>query len=165
MDGGFSDWMEWGVCSVTCSTGTHSRTRECIDPTPAYGGADCIGETSETETCDEGPCPSKTLKNNLTLVTFSFISCLHFLNFKFFWFFLSILRSLKFDWLIVFFTVNGGFSDWSAWDTCTVTCGTGTQTRDRDCTSPEPAYGGTNCAGDFIESQSCDEGPCPGENH
>ena len=49
--------------------------------------------------------------------------------------------------------VNGGFSDWSSWDTCdTVTC---TQTRARACNNPEPLYGGDDCVGDRSESQDC----------
>ena len=60
------------------------------------------------------------------------------------------------------FQVNGGFSDWTAWDTCSVTCGSGTQNRTRDCTNPAPAHGGTDCVGETSDAQSCDEVPCPG---
>lgn len=59
VDGGFSEWTSWDTCSVTCGTGTHTRTRDCNSPTPAYGGADCVGDLLETESCNEGPCPGR----------------------------------------------------------------------------------------------------------
>jgi len=49
--------------------------------------------------------------------------------------------------------VNGG---WSAWSTCSVTCGGGTQTR--TCTNPVVANGGVNCTG--AVSQSCNTQAC-----
>lgn len=58
--------------------------------------------------------------------------------------------------------VDGGFSAWTVWDTCSVTCSLGTQTRTRDCTNPAPEFGGEDCAGDTLETQNCDEGTCPG---
>ena len=58
--------------------------------------------------------------------------------------------------------VDGGFTDWAAWGTCSVTCGGGTQTRTRDCTNPVPAHGGAYCVGDITDTQACDGGPCPG---
>ena len=61
-----------------------------------------------------------------------------------------------------YIAVDGGFSDWTAWDTCSVTCGSGTQSRTRDCTNPVPEHSGVDCVGDITESQACDEIPCPG---
>ncbi|CAH1231524.1 CILP2 [Branchiostoma lanceolatum] len=58
--------------------------------------------------------------------------------------------------------VDGGWSNWSPWPDCSVTCGAGTQTRYRTCTNPEPAYGGAECDGQAQESQDCDTGvSCP----
>ncbi|XP_078701688.1 uncharacterized protein LOC144927824 [Branchiostoma floridae x Branchiostoma belcheri] len=60
--------------------------------------------------------------------------------------------------------VDGGFwSYWSPWSACSVTCGVGTQTRDRTCTNPPPANGGAGCDGLDQETQDCDTGVlCPG---
>ena len=50
--------------------------------------------------------------------------------------------------------VDGG---WSAWSTCSATCGGGTQTR--TCTNPAPSGGGADCVGP--SSQSCNTQACP----
>ena len=49
--------------------------------------------------------------------------------------------------------VDGG---WSAWSSCSVSCGGGTQTR--TCTNPSPACGGSSCSGS--SSQSCNTQAC-----
>ena len=55
-----------------------------------------------------------------------------------------------------FFSV---FSLWSEWSSCSVTCGSGEQTRTRTCDE--------NCDGvqndDLSETQSCNNGDCPGK--
>ncbi|KAL5265386.1 hypothetical protein ACHWQZ_G006189 [Mnemiopsis leidyi] len=61
VDGGFSDFGDWSECSEFCGEGTQTRTRTCTNPTPANGGADCEGETSETQTCKIRDCPEFSL--------------------------------------------------------------------------------------------------------
>lgn len=39
-------WTAWSTCSVTCGNGI--RFRSCSNPSPAYGGSNCIGSTYET---------------------------------------------------------------------------------------------------------------------
>ena len=55
--------------------------------------------------------------------------------------------------------VDGG---WSAWSTCSVSCGGGTQTS--TCTNPAPANGGKVCVGGdgYVQSQSCNVQSCGG---
>ena len=62
----------------------------------------------------------------------------------------------------LFFSVDGVWSIWSDWDTCTVTCGGGTHNRMRTCDSPAPANGGGNCVGDSTEPSSCNNEGCAG---
>ncbi|XP_078703551.1 SCO-spondin-like [Branchiostoma floridae x Branchiostoma belcheri] len=52
---------------------------------------------------------------------------------------------------------TGGWSRWTPWSACSVTCSNGTQYRYRSCSTPPPPGG---CQGDSQEHTSCDAGPC-----
>ncbi|XP_035824222.1 uncharacterized protein LOC101853604 [Aplysia californica] len=54
--------------------------------------------------------------------------------------------------------VNGGWTNWSGWTSCSVTCGTGDQFNYRSCTNPAPAHGGSDCSGVDTQTRSCDTG-------
>ena len=61
VDGGWSDWSTWNDCSVECGKGETSRTRECVNPAPQYGGNLCQMDGSkdtEMQTCYRTPCTS-----------------------------------------------------------------------------------------------------------
>ena len=55
--------------------------------------------------------------------------------------------------------VDCTWNAWSAWDNCTVTCGGGTQERNR--TKNPALHGGANCTGSDAENQTCNANPCP----
>ena len=114
INGNWSSWGVWNICSLTCGGGTQSRERSCTNPAPAHGGAQCDGDSSETQACNTHPCP-----------------------------------------------INGGWSSWGEWSVCSLTCGGGTQSRERSCTNPAPAHGGAQCDGDSSEIQACNTHPCP----
>jgi hypothetical protein len=116
INGGWSAWSSYGSCSATCGGGTQTRTRTCTNPSPANGGADCTGGSSETRSCNTESCPVDA--------------------------------------------VDGGWTTWSSWGTCSLTCGGGTQTRTRTCTNPAPANGGADCVGSATEAQSCNTHAC-----
>ena len=59
-------------------------------------------------------------------------------------------------------TVNGRWSPWGRWGSCSLTCGGGIQDRLRTCTDPPPAFGGSPCSGPDIETRFCQQLPCPG---
>ena len=59
-------------------------------------------------------------------------------------------------------TVNGRWSPWGRWGSCSLTCGGGFQDRLRTCTNPPPAFGGSPCSGPDIETRFCQQLPCPG---
>ncbi|PVD39034.1 hypothetical protein C0Q70_01661 [Pomacea canaliculata] len=54
--GGWSDWEEWGSCSVDCGVGIRRRRRSCTKPQPAYGGKDCDGNAEDWDTCMNKDC-------------------------------------------------------------------------------------------------------------
>jgi len=94
------------------------RTRTCTAPAPSNGGKDCsiYGPGSQSQKCGTIPCP-----------------------------------------------INGGYTEWSPWTACSVTCGGGTVKRTRNCTNPLPQYGGKDCSldGPEIITQACNPQSCP----
>ena len=70
--------------------------------------------------------------------------------------------------LCLFHLVDGGYSDWSPWSACTVTCGGGSRLRNRKCNNPAPANDGKTCfdqqLGSEMESEACNIEPCEGKN-
>ncbi|XP_013378635.1 SCO-spondin [Lingula anatina] len=116
IDGNWAEWGDWSDCDATCGGGTQSRSRTCTNPPPSNNGADCVGPSSETRTCNPDACPVP---------------------------------------------VDGMWSTWSGWTGCSVTCGTGSQSRSRTCTNPPPSNGGADCIGGTTESQICTLDPCP----
>ncbi|KAH3799117.1 hypothetical protein DPMN_152720 [Dreissena polymorpha] len=63
---------------------------------------------------------------------------------------------------IILLTVDGGWTLWTTWSGCDVTCGTGHVTRGRSCSNPVPKDGGGDCTGSHNETKSCALNKCPG---
>ena len=57
--GGFSEWSEWTLCSLSCNGGERIRTRACNNPTPQFNGLLCFGNMVESQSCNPQFCPSK----------------------------------------------------------------------------------------------------------
>ena len=65
--------------------------------------------------------------------------------------------------LNLFLLADGGWTSWGNWSKCSVTCGGGTQRRNRSCTNPPVAYGGKPCEGLTEMSRNCNKHVfCPG---
>lgn len=58
--------------------------------------------------------------------------------------------------------VDGQWSQWSNFGTCSATCGGGFKHRRRKCDNPAPASGGKNCQGPSFQSIACKIQACPG---
>ncbi|KAL3861720.1 hypothetical protein ACJMK2_007744 [Sinanodonta woodiana] len=56
--------------------------------------------------------------------------------------------------------VDGAWSEFSSWSTCSATCGGGIQKRYRYCNNPIP-HGGNYCEGSDVQQEICKEFPCP----
>lgn len=63
----------------------------------------------------------------------------------------------------LFIAVDGGWSDWSEFSQCSVTCGGGKMARSRVCDNPLPQHGGNNCTGAEKEIERCNTYSCPGK--
>lgn len=118
VNGGYSEWSGYTSCSQTCGGGMSTRTRSCTNPIPQYGGTDCskLGPALQTAVCNQHPCP-----------------------------------------------VNGKYGTWGDFGSCSVTCGGGTQFRERKCDNPAPQHEGKDCTGEGAskESKACSKIPCP----
>ncbi|XP_032638613.1 A disintegrin and metalloproteinase with thrombospondin motifs 14 [Chelonoidis abingdonii] len=55
-DGSWSSWSKFGSCSRTCGGGVRSRSRNCNNPPPAYGGRHCPGAIYEYQVCNTEEC-------------------------------------------------------------------------------------------------------------
>jgi hypothetical protein len=160
-----SSWNSWASCSVTCGTGDHSRTRT-ITRHPAAGGKAC-NTLRETESCFDDHCPI-----HCTVSTFTdWSSCSKTCDAG------TRTRSRN----VLIHPAHGGYicpalhesesceevkcpihcqlSTWAAWTTCTKTCGTGSQHKQRSVIT-YPKYGGNACKKTY-EEQDCGETKCP----
>ena len=57
--------------------------------------------------------------------------------------------------------VDGGWSSWSQYGTCSRSCGGGIQKSSRQCNNPTPEHGGRYCIGSRLQFRSCNVDPCP----
>ncbi|XP_033885551.3 hemicentin-1-like isoform X1 [Acipenser ruthenus] len=169
--GGFSEWLEWAPCSVTCGQGVQKRLRQCNNPLPANGGQHCLGADTETRSCQSKPCPvdgswsdwgsweecSRTCgQGNRTRIR----SCSNppsqhggrpcegkAVE--------SIMCNIRPC------PVAGNWGAWLPWGPCSETCGKGTQIRLRLCNNPPPSFDGPHCEGQDTQTQVCKERHCP----
>merc|ERR1712080_112258 len=168
--------MGGSECSVQCGAdGTQERSRDCIPP--KKGGYPCSSSTdTQTQTCNNGPCPvnggwgewsewdecpvscggadqGRTRVCDNPAPQYGGEDCTVFDP--------SASETQRCNENPC--PIAGGFSDWDEWSPCTVECGGGSQTRARRCDNPVAQFGGAECEGDFTECQRCNLDPCPSE--
>ncbi|XP_055041761.2 hemicentin-1 isoform X1 [Misgurnus anguillicaudatus] len=169
--GGYSEWMEWGACSVSCGTGVQRRLRQCNNPLPANGGRHCTGGAAESRSCKGKPCPvdgnwsewspweecSRTCgQGNRTRVrTCSNPHAQHGGRACEGKAVEAIMCNIKPC------PVAGNWGTWLPWSPCSETCGKGMQTRFRLCNNPPPSFEGPSCEGLDSQTQMCNERNCP----
>lgn len=151
INGNYTEWTKWSECSATCGGGSQIRTRNCTNPPPQYGGRNCsgIGPANQTLECKPDPCRKFKWTEEFKSIS----------NF-------CVWNRVQHLPLIVFFIVqsysaiNGKYTDWSKWTTCSATCEGGNQTRTRICSPPK--YGGKDCEalGPANQTQECNTDPC-----
>ncbi|XP_078382401.1 uncharacterized protein LOC144665100 [Oculina patagonica] len=168
--GGYSQWSVWSQqCSRPCGRGTQYRYRSCTNPRPAHRGRGCsrLGPNRDSRTCNTHHCPvhggylqwsswSKcsqsceggTQHRNRSCTNprpaYRGRGCSR----------LGLAKDSR-TCNTQRCPVDGGYSDWSPWSNCSVTCGNGTQQRIRSCTNPPPAYSGKQCGGLSQQTRKC----------
>ncbi|XP_060132638.1 hemicentin-1 isoform X1 [Zootoca vivipara] len=169
--GGFSDWIDWQPCSVTCGQGVQKRIRLCNNPLPANGGRRCKEPDHEMRSCQNKLCPvdgnwsewgsweecSKTCGqgNKTRTRTCSNPPAQHGG---------SPCDGSAVEPIMCNIRpcpVNGAWGSWLPWGTCSETCGKGTHTRLRLCNNPPPSFDGTYCEGPDAQMQVCSKRDCP----
>lgn len=63
IDGGYSEWTLWSVCSHDCGGGRMKRRRLCVNPPQQENGQFCAGADIQTKTCNTNKCDSESKKN------------------------------------------------------------------------------------------------------
>ncbi|CAH1274718.1 SRPX2 [Branchiostoma lanceolatum] len=58
-------------------------------------------------------------------------------------------------------SVDGKWTPWSQWSSCSASCGGGNHNRTRECINPRPMHGGGNCTGPPAEIGPCNTEKCP----
>ena len=76
IDGNYTEWSKWSECSASCGEGQQSRSRECMNPKPQFGGRNCshIGGSEESRPCTIVNCEGKKVLYLLDLTIASFFS-------------------------------------------------------------------------------------------
>ncbi|XP_069105026.1 SCO-spondin-like isoform X1 [Argopecten irradians] len=169
--GGYSSWGRWGGCSVTCASGTQTRTRSCNSPTPQYGGNSCSGSSSDTKSCTMSACPIDGNWANWGSWTSCTRTCGGGTK--------SRSRSCSNPARAhggrdcagsgsdstacntQSCAVHGQWASWGGYGGCSRTCGGGEKVRTRTCTNPAPAHGGNDCPNSNRDSASCNTNACP----
>ncbi|XP_033743626.1 A disintegrin and metalloproteinase with thrombospondin motifs adt-1-like isoform X9 [Pecten maximus] len=174
IDGEWAEWNSWSSCSVSCENGTRTRSRGCVNPAPAHGGRYCPGDHNDSEGCNPGiMCPVDGQWGLWHDWTACSVSCENGTRTRF--------RQcnnpapahngrpcrgdeLDSEGCYAGFMcpVDGQWSQWNGWTSCTVSCENGTRTRSRQCNNPAPAHNGRTCTGELYGSEPCTSGVlCP----
>ncbi|XP_062514680.1 A disintegrin and metalloproteinase with thrombospondin motifs adt-1-like isoform X2 [Corticium candelabrum] len=172
VNGGWSYWTEWSHCSTTCNRGGRNRLRACNNPKPRYNGTECPGPATEWAACP-GPrsCPVDGGWSPWSQFSPCTASCEGGTNESY-----RECNSPRphnngrycggfarrtFECNKHPCPVDGGWTWWSSWSSCSSTCKGGTQSRTRQCTNPPPRFQGVSCQGLNVETQTCAKIKCP----
>jgi len=164
----WGSWSDFNTCTKTCGTGNQTRTR--VQTTLAqYGGVNCTGNTSEVQNCNTQGCPVPCAWSSWGAWGTCSVSC---------------AAGTTTQTRTSTAPLNGGtpcnpsdgsnttscnlgpcpincvWGDWSAFGTCSSTCGGGIQYQNR-VISIAAQFGGINCTGSSNNSQPCNTQGCP----
>ncbi|XP_072532049.1 adhesion G protein-coupled receptor B2 isoform X4 [Salminus brasiliensis] len=165
------EWSQWSVCSLTCGQGWQVRTRSCVSS--PYGTL-CSGPLRETRLCNNtATCPGEPqhqavhgLWEEWSPWSLCSVTCGRG----------SRTRSRSCVahqhggkgcggpemqtklCNIAVCPVEGQWLDWSPWSRCSVSCGVGSQQRQRRCSVS--VHGWAECKGPHAETRDCTNPSC-----
>ena len=169
IDGGWSKWSLWGFCVGKCGMGIQYRSRTCTEPVPQFGGAICEGKLEESRSCATGiKCKIDGGWSKWSVWGFCVGECGMGVQYR---------KRTCTEPVPMFGgakcqgktkesrtcdtgvpckeVIDGNWSVWSFWSSCSVSCGKGIQGRRRYCDNPPPQNGGTVCKGISEETRMC----------
>jgi hypothetical protein len=154
----------WSTCTKSCGGGSQRRSRPNVEP--KYGGKACP-HSAETRACNEHMCPvdcevagwkawstctkscgtgsQKRSRPNVEPL-FGGKACPHYKE----------TRACN----VHPCPIDGGWTAFSAWSTCTKTCDEGNTFRTRTCTNPPAQFGGKDCPAHGREDKPCNVHVC-----
>ena len=59
VDGGWSNWSNYGECSKSCGKGKKYKYRTCTNPPQSGDGKDCYGRARKGKKCREASCKGR----------------------------------------------------------------------------------------------------------
>uniref|UniRef100_A0A4W6FVZ2 Thrombospondin 1 n=1 Tax=Lates calcarifer TaxID=8187 RepID=A0A4W6FVZ2_LATCA len=167
---GWSPWSEWTHCSVSCGRGIQQRGRSCDRI-----NNNCEGTSVQTRDCYLQECDKRFKQDGSWSHWSPWSSCSVTCG-------SGVITHIRLcnsptpqlggkdcegegrqtkKCQMPECPINGNWGPWSPWDTCSLTCGGGRQTRKRLCNDPAPNYGGKDCVGEAKDIQLCNKKPCP----
>ncbi|XP_048772936.2 hemicentin-1-like isoform X2 [Ostrea edulis] len=168
VDGMWGQWNHWTSCSQSCGGGVRSRLRRCDSPAPMYGGSSCSGRDIQRDYCNPDPCSVHGNWARWQSWGACSVSCGMGLQ-KRFRTCSNPAPSINGRPCIGAgedsrqcnrpqCPVDGEWSIWGAWSSCSRTCGAGHRERNRVCSTP--LNGGRYCDGDEVQRDICGLTPC-----
>ncbi|XP_052761308.1 SCO-spondin-like [Mya arenaria] len=141
-----NDWTGWGECSVTCGDGDKHRYRH-----PLHNETEYCQTKVETIACSS-ECPPDCLFDGLPYSSGHVVNgdtcttC-----------YCAVVNGEGIKQCVnnSDATVEGSWTVWSDWSTCSRTCEGGDQQRMRTCSDPLPVCGGVACPGENVEYADC----------
>lgn len=164
----WSSWTAFSLCSKSCDSGTMSRTR-AKQPTEAYGGVPCVGDSEESNFCNTQGCPRDCQWQAWSQWTECSKKCgggkiKRFRD-------VSVTRKNGGEKCVGLFEQEADcnveecpqdcqWGEWSDWGSCPATCDGGIRMKSRQKKQDE-LHGGRPCEGNATEHERCGWTPCP----
>ncbi|XP_018621450.2 adhesion G protein-coupled receptor B1-like isoform X1 [Scleropages formosus] len=158
------EWSTWSECSATCGQSWQTRTRFC---TTSSSSAPCSGPLRENRPCNSTACPVHGVWDEWSPWSLCSSTCGRGYRDR-----SRICKQPQFGGNpcsgpekqtkfcnIAVCPVDGAWTEWSRWSPCSATCSNGTMQRTRECNGP--SYGGSECRGDWLDTQNCFMTECP----